>query len=88
MAVIDAIQDRLGQIHEPPQQLERQRSVDRHADLVVVAAPELDGEDHDQHGDEHGEKRRDRHHEEVNAVDLRGLRGRLLRKEWKIREHR
>ena len=48
----------------------------------------LIGEDHDQRRDEQREERGDRQHEEIDAVDLRRLGGRLLREERKIREHR
>ena len=48
----------------------------------------LDREDDDQHGDQQREERRDGDHEEVDGVDLRRLRRRLLREERKVREHR
>ncbi len=73
---------------ERPEQLERERAVDGDADLVVVASAVLDGERDHEAGDEQREERRDGDHEEVDRVDLRRLRGRLLRKEWKVREHR
>jgi hypothetical protein len=74
--------------NERPQQLERQRTVNRGADLAVVAAAVLDRESNDQPGDQEREERRYRHHEEIDGVDLRGLRRRLLRKERKAVDHR
>ena len=73
---------------ERPEQLQRQRSMDRDADLVVAPASILHRENDDEDGDEQREECRDGDHEEVDGIDLARLHGRLLRKEWKVREHR
>jgi hypothetical protein len=70
-----------------PEQLERQRTVDRLANLVVVLAVELDREHDDQERDEPCEERADRDQEEVQGIDLRCLLGCRLREERKVREH-
>ncbi len=64
-----------------PQELERERPVDGDANLVVTtpAIPERK-EDHEA-GDEQGEEGRDRHHEEIDGVDLSCLYRGLLRKQ-------
>src|SRR5207253_2978420 len=71
-----------------PEELERDRAVDGVADLIVVCAVELRREDGEKDRDERREERGDGDQEEIDGVDLRGLLGRLLRKERKIREHR
>src|SRR5207237_2432360 len=67
-----------------PEELERDRAVDGVADLIVVCAVELRREDGEKDRDERREDGGDGDQEEIDGVDLRGLLGRLLRKERKI----
>jgi hypothetical protein len=71
-----------------PEQLEGQRAVNRHADLVVVLPAELDRENDDERRDEHREERGDRDHEEEDGIDLARLGRCCFREERKVREHR
>ena len=60
-----------------PGELEHERAVNVGADLVGVAAPELDGEEHHQERDQHHEERRDSRQEQVQEVELGRDRGRV-----------
>jgi hypothetical protein len=71
-----------------PEQLERQRPVNRVTDLIVVPPAVLDGEEYDQRRDEHRKERGDRDHEEEDGVNLPCLGRRGLRKKRKVLEHR
>ena len=64
--------------YERPQQLERDRAVDRLPHLVGVLAVVLEREHQDQHRNQQGEERRHGDEKEVQRVDLRRLLRRLL----------
>ncbi len=74
--------------NDGPQQLEGERTMDGDADLVAVTPAVPDRENDDQACDQQRKKRGDRHHEEVDGVDLPRLCRGLLRKQRKIRGHR